>query len=374
MKAVVVEKNEKEIVILDDKGCFQVMPNKGEYQVGDEIVFKPKKSFITVYFKQIAAMAAIFLFIIAGASYGIKDYYSPYAYVDIDINPSVELVLNKYMKVLEVQKLNQDADKIIKDSNAFKNKSVEQAVEMVLDNVQSSKIFKDGQENTVMYTVSSVNEKQLPMLYSKLQSISKKKLPKLLKSENIITEQVSLKKREEAKKLKLSPGRIVLFERLKQVKPDTKFEEVSKMPVKDTMNLIKQYKGEKALKPKVSKKLDAVKRAIEQKAAHQKSIQKKVEQQKEVIQKAKLKKQKIQQQKNTSDAKGTKSIIQKTKDESKLKKIKEELKNSEGLKKIKEKKDKLEEKLKEKIKKEKVKFKGLINKIKDFEKKAKNNK
>lgn len=243
MNAVIVEISGKEMVVMDSKGCFHRMKTKDNYNIGDEILFRPNKSFISSYFKPIAAIAATIILMISGAGYGYREYYSPYAYVDIDINPSIELVLNKHMKVLNVENLNDDAGKIIKDVKGFKNKSVEQAVEMVLDNVESQQILKDDQENVLMYTVSGVNEQQLPELNKKIENVTIKRLSKRLKKENIIMEQVSIEKRNEASKLKLSPGRVILFEKLKKVKPDAKLEEVEKMPVRETIKLIKEYKN-----------------------------------------------------------------------------------------------------------------------------------
>lgn len=269
MKAIVFEINKNEMIVMDSKGRFQKMKFDGVSQVGNEIELNNVRSFNLSYLKQITSIAAIFL-LVFGTGYGVTGYYSPYAYVDIDINPSVELVLNKYMRVLDVKKLNVDAEKIIPDAKSFRNKDIEQAVEMVLDNAESKNIFKDDRENAIMYTISGVNEKQLPKINNSLKNITNKKLRKFIKEENIYTETASVDKHSEAKKLKTSPGKLILYEKLKSVNPEASIDDVKKMTVRDTAKLIKSYKhinkpnknnetkindksGTKKIKPKTEK-------------------------------------------------------------------------------------------------------------------------
>ncbi len=244
MKAVVVEIKEKDMVVMDQKGTFHKLKYDCKSNIGEEILFNESRKNTLVYMRKIIAIAAMLLLVLT-SGYGAISYYSPYAYVDIDINPSVELVLNRYMRVLEVHSLNEDAKKIIPDVSDFKNKKMDQAVEIMLGKAESTKIFTEENENTVMFTVSGVDNNSVDNINKDLKNITKKKLAKLIKEENILTEKIPLQKHDDAKKLKVSPGRIILFEKLKEVKPDATIQEVERMPVRETVKMIREYKKAK---------------------------------------------------------------------------------------------------------------------------------
>lgn len=244
MKAVVMEIKEKDMVVMDQQGIFHKLKYDCKSSIGDEILFNESRKNTIVYMRKITAIAAMLLLVLT-SGYGAISYYSPYAYVDIDINPSVELVLNRYMRVLEVHGLNEDAKKIIPDVSEFKNKKMDQAVEIMLGNAESMKILTEENENTVMFTVSGVDNNSVDNIKKDLKDVTKKKLAKLIKEENILTEKIPIQKHDDAKKLKVSPGRIILFEKLKEVKPDATIQDVESMPVRETVKMIKEYKKAK---------------------------------------------------------------------------------------------------------------------------------
>lgn len=241
MKAVVVEIKNKDMIIMDQSGCFHKMKYDNVSKIGEEILFTNKKMNNLSYFRKLTAIAAMFLLVI-GSGYGTMSYYTPYAYVDVDINPSLELVLNRYLKVLEVQELNIDAKKIAPDKSKFQNKDIQEVINALIENAEKQKILSSDKDNDILFTVSSKNEKLIGDINQKLESTSKKKLEKLNNKYEIMLEKVALNKHESAKKQKVSPGRIVLYEKLKEVKPDARLEDVVNSPVRNTMKLIKEYR------------------------------------------------------------------------------------------------------------------------------------
>ncbi len=241
MKAVVMEIKDRYMVVLDCSGRFQRLKYDYVSRIGDEIDMTAVNRMPAVIFKKLAAAAAIFLFTLC-SGYGAVSYYTPYAYVDIDINPSVELVLNRYLRVINVQSLNDDGARVVTNVSDIKNNTMDNAVGILLENAEKQKFIADDRKNVVVFTVSGINDEPLENIRDRLKNTAKTKLNKLIEEEDIITEKITQKKRNDARKLKISPGRLILFEKLKEVKPDTRMEDIENRPVRDTVREIREYR------------------------------------------------------------------------------------------------------------------------------------
>lgn len=80
------------------------------------------------------------------------------AIVDLDVNPSFEISLNRRQRVLEVQGINQEALEIL-EGRDYKGWAVEDAVETLMLSVDDRQYLVYGQENAVLLSVRD-NERQ----------------------------------------------------------------------------------------------------------------------------------------------------------------------------------------------------------------------
>ena len=352
MKAVVLEIKNKDMIIMDQSGCFHNMRYDNVSKIGEEILFVDPRMKMLSYVRKITAIAAMLLVVI-GSGYGAVSYYTPYTYVDIDINPSLELVLNRYLKVLDVQNLNEDANKIVPDKLKFKHKDMQTAINELIDNAETQKIISIDKDNDILFTVSSKNEKVIGDINKKIENASKKKLEKLNNKYEIMMEKVALNKRDDAKKQKVSPGRIILFDKLKEVKPDAKLEDVKKTPVRETLKLIKQYKKEIQ-----EKKVDENKNKIKEKIKNNRPIKVDLEEKKNNLNRIKIIKPIL---KNEIEKKEANKVNKVSKVDKVKQAIKEEINNNKNLN-----DQKIKEQLKEK-KAGKLNINKKYNNIKDKE-------
>lgn len=76
-----------------------------------------------------SAMMAL-LILVSGLAYNL--YFTPNAYVDMDVNPSIGLTLNRFGRVLDVQAYNNDGIAILADLNV-RFKSYDEAAGVLLD-------------------------------------------------------------------------------------------------------------------------------------------------------------------------------------------------------------------------------------------------
>ena len=130
MKAVVLEKRDGYAAVLKEDGTIEKIKRRCE--VGDTIELneKPKiLKFSTSVCKYGSVAAALALIIFGVHTVGESQ---PCAYVSMDVNPSLEYVLNRNDEVIEVKALNEDAQKVI-DALADEGVNGESIVEAIED-------------------------------------------------------------------------------------------------------------------------------------------------------------------------------------------------------------------------------------------------
>ncbi|MEG2144501.1 MAG: hypothetical protein RRY40_04135, partial [Oscillospiraceae bacterium] len=158
MKGIVVEIKGSRAAVLTDNGIVELVKNKN-YNKG-QVIFVKTQSKIAI----ISASVAAAVIIVAGGS--TATYLTPYSVVSMDINPSIELSLNRYDNVLKVVSENEDAQKALANVN-LKNLKVDVALKEVTKAVMDNGYIKDGNGGVVI-SASSKNESKAQKLAENL--------------------------------------------------------------------------------------------------------------------------------------------------------------------------------------------------------------
>ena len=224
-------------------GEFKKVKYNSKANIGDEIIINNSYNKSTV--RRIVSIAAAFVMMIT-AGYGVYGYYTPYGYVNVDINPSVELAYNLYNRVIEVKGLNDDGNIIIKDINDYKNKSIDNVINKIVDSAMDHNYISEDKENAVLVTVieesKKVNEDKI------IKSVNAHIEEKKTVAELMVLES---KNRPEVKKEEnISPGKRLLISKALEGNKKLDYDEVSKKPIKDIIQIVKDNKkdDEKNLK------------------------------------------------------------------------------------------------------------------------------
>ena len=138
MKGTIIEKRKKQWIVLDETGRFQKYPffETLGLEIGDEIEL-PEKS-PALNWRSGTSMALIMVFMFSGWL-----YLTPFGYMVVDINPSTELVYNRFERVIGVNPLNEDAEAFA-DLNLKHQKLKTAVLEIVEEAQEQGYLQEDG--------------------------------------------------------------------------------------------------------------------------------------------------------------------------------------------------------------------------------------
>ena len=95
-----------------------------------------------------AAIAACFCILIVGAGYGSSVYAKPVSYLSVDVNPSIELCLNRWHYVVQVTPMNEDGERICQDLH-LDRKDYVKAFEQLLQDEKYAEYLSQNADLTV---------------------------------------------------------------------------------------------------------------------------------------------------------------------------------------------------------------------------------
>lgn len=178
---------------------------------------KKEKSFNTKSIKKTTAIATVFVLATAGGF----AYSTPTSYVSLDVNPSVEYSLNMFDRVLSVQAVNEDGEKIVAELDV-KNLVISNAVQKTIDELLEKGFISDSEDAGVVITVSNKDEEKSEELAENIEIEAQEFLTENNKAADVEAEAVGKARVEEARKLGVTPGKLNLVEKLAASYGDTK--------------------------------------------------------------------------------------------------------------------------------------------------------
>lgn len=102
------------------------------------------------------ALCSIMLFLFVGFEINLASTET-YSYISIDVNPSIELKLNRWDRVIAVEAYNDDG-KIIVDAISVKGMTYDKGIEVILTCDEMTPYLNDNYE--LCFTVAAPNEKK----------------------------------------------------------------------------------------------------------------------------------------------------------------------------------------------------------------------
>lgn len=177
-----------------------------------------------------AAVCACLLFLLLG---GPLLYLTPTSVISIDINPSLELNVNRFDRVISVNALNADGQNLAAVVN-LKNRNYKNALEQLLENQKVIALLSTDEILTI--TVTGSDEIQSARIFADLETCT-------AEHSNIHCYHSSAAEVADAHESGLSCGKYRAYLELKSLDPDITPEAVQNMTMKEIQDLIYSLSG-----------------------------------------------------------------------------------------------------------------------------------
>lgn len=214
-----------------------------------------KRRFWVIYSKQFMAATAVVLMLVTTGFTGYRYYQTPVSYLDVDINPSIELGINRWDRIVSAQGYNGDGEKVLADINVINDK-VETGVKKIVETADDKGYFsKPGGGAVALTSVSDDNDKA-----EKLTKDASEAAETFAKEEavnvEIVTEHVASERRDEAQKIGITPGKLNLIQKLQALDHNITVEDYKEKSVKEILRTIKELKKAEKSSQKTESKTD----------------------------------------------------------------------------------------------------------------------
>ena len=194
-----------------------------------------------------AAVCGCLLFFFAAGIGGVYSYENILvdSIVDMDVNPSFELKINKKDRVLSFTPLNEDAAQAA-EGHTYKDWNVEDAVKD-LYRIMEEKEYLTDDRRTVLISVENRNPNRVSQLQSQLSNCIRKTAEESKKTVRIVTQE---KKKDQAlnqtaQNYHISSGKLQFIRMMTAAYPDLDEKTLSKMSMEELYRIIFDREKEK---------------------------------------------------------------------------------------------------------------------------------
>ena len=197
--------------------------------------------------RHVAAVCGCLLFFFAAGIGGVYSYENILvdSIVDMDVNPSFELKINKKDRVLSFTPLNEDAAQAA-EGHTYKDWNVEDAVKD-LYRIMEEKEYLTDDRRTVLISVENKNPNRVSQLQSQLSDCIRKTAEESKKTVRIVTQE---KKKDQAlnqtaQNYHISSGKLQFIRMMTAAYPDLDEKTLSKMSMEELYRIIFDREKEK---------------------------------------------------------------------------------------------------------------------------------
>lgn len=225
-KGVILSVDKHFLTLLTPEGEFHRSKKEEEvYEIGKEIYFSPydvkrSKSSLRFYTRSalISAMVSILLILSFLPSYFNEKVF---AYVTIDINPSIELSLNENLRVVDLYGINKEGLIVIEKIKDWEDTDVTLITDRIVKATKDSGYAENEQQILVTATLLEDNKVLTNKLDKKLEKIAKQKV---VPEADVKIMKATVKERSKAKEQGISTGTYIENIRKKEQKKEKDIE------------------------------------------------------------------------------------------------------------------------------------------------------
>ena len=155
MKGIIIEKSNDNSVILLSDGSIKKIKSTFELEIGSVVNVNDTISSSDFYIRKLVSMAASVL-LVASIGIGVYAWKNPVQYISIDINPSLELSVNCFQRIISINSLNDDGWKLV-ETVSLKAQTYESGINRIINSAKNLGYING--EGDVLISISSEDEK-----------------------------------------------------------------------------------------------------------------------------------------------------------------------------------------------------------------------
>lgn len=189
-----------------------------------------------------AAVAVCTVVLVCAISAAAAIYYhTPSSYISLDINPSVELGVNGFGKVVSATAYDSGGATLLNGQDIM-DADVKSAVHtLVRAAAQKGFVAQDG-STVISVTSETDNTKAAIELENSAAQGAEAAIKSEGKTARISKDHISMEKRDEAKRLAITPGKLRLIQELQELDPSVTVSEYKDAQIKDIIKRIDELK------------------------------------------------------------------------------------------------------------------------------------
>ena len=201
---------------------------RSEKDSSSETISGKKRRQPAAFVRIAAAAACLLLFLCGGGSYL---YFTPTAYISIDINPSLELGVNRFDRIISVEGYNDDGTALAASLN-IRFLDYQDAIEQLLED-ETVESYLSG-DAVMSLTVAGKSESQSSTILENVESCVSDR-------ENVRCHSGDVTEMHDAHECGMSFGKYQVFLRLQELDPAITADDVRDLSMREILDLIEEY-------------------------------------------------------------------------------------------------------------------------------------
>ncbi|HLN62981.1 MAG TPA: anti-sigma factor domain-containing protein [Symbiobacteriaceae bacterium] len=223
-KGVLLELTGRQGVVLTQQGEFKRVPlPKGAWDIGDEVEFAETQPAAWTRWGAVAAAAVVLL--LAPVGWNVYADAQPQAIVTVDINPSLQLTLNRKDVVLKAEALNTDGELVLHGVK-WERRPVNEVLTAVTSRaVEEHKLDPQSETGAVVVAVAPAKKEDLPQAQAdRIRDKAYDAVTTVAGKASVVALEAKASEKAEAEATGLDVGKFLLYTQMEQkglqVKPE----------------------------------------------------------------------------------------------------------------------------------------------------------
>ncbi len=225
-------------IILTGRGTYERIPAPPRgARVGAEVSYSSHTAIAPVL-KPMALVASLLIMFVCWSLFSQVGMPVAVAYVSLDINPSLELSVDKNLNVIDVKYFNDDAANLL-NQERLKGTNLYDALATVVNQAIAANYIKTGQDNLIVSTITPAGAATAPVDQQSIQQYLEKSINKGGLTGEVRMYSASGEFRAEAENEGLSPGKYLIYEQLKETGDQVSIDDVRNNNIRELVDTYK---------------------------------------------------------------------------------------------------------------------------------------